>query len=221
MKALNAVGASMYLAEIRSLVDSLLDRITSIEVARPKWLANTQLAAEQAAGPVTTWAPEKFNAAINAAVAEQGVVFGAFEPMLAAWARLSLLLFPLSGKHELGQWRDERGNILRTLLDVPNNSLLANRSFRNSWMHFDERLDRAYLEGWLGNRQRFVRTADVASALKVTVRVIDIEGLAFHYRNEAGGLENVSLADMKSCITAIEQDPKSVGPRIVKLFPSE
>jgi hypothetical protein len=49
--------------------------------------------------------------------------------------------------------------------------------FRDSWMHFDERLDSAFLERWLGNRQ-FTETAGVQPAVKHSIRVIDVEGLA-------------------------------------------
>lgn len=58
------------------------------------------------------------------------------ESLLTAWSRASLILYPTAG-------RDNRGVILRERLDVDENHPLSERGLRNSWMHFDERLESA------------------------------------------------------------------------------
>jgi hypothetical protein len=78
-------------------------------------------------------------------------------------------------------------------------------------MHFDERLDRAFVDGWLGNRQQFVSSASVAQATKQSVRVIDIGGLTFHYRTRDGKQETVSIQDMESCLQSIVGSLNSVA----------
>ena len=86
-------------------------------------------------------------------------------------------------------------------------------------MHFDVRMDQAVIEGRLGNRQQFVKTASVAIAVEHSLRVIDIEALTFHYRTREGTPENVSIDEMLTCLQQVKVGLTSAGPRIV-LLPS-
>ena len=217
MKAINSVGASMYISEVRDLLDSLLYRLETIDSAQREWLQHTADATAEAKRQAGNFSHRAFAESLNKSTAQQSHVFDAFESLLAAWARLSLLLHPVGAK---AQWRQERGRLLRAVLLMPDNTLLADRSFRDSWMHFDERLDQAYANGWLGNRQQFVRTSSVATAIQVSVRVIDIEGLAFHFRTDAGAMASVQLADIRTCLALVEQGLQDIGPRIMRHFPA-
>lgn len=107
--------------------------------------------------------------------------------------------------------------MLCELFAVPPSSLLGDRAFRDSWMHFDERMDQAALAGRLGNRQQFVRTAGVPSAVERSVRVIDVEGLVFHYRTKAGTLGHVEVAAIRRVLEHLENETSSVGARIMRL----
>jgi hypothetical protein len=209
LKELDRVGASLYISEVRELIDALLHRIDKIERARQEWLIYNDVATSQTASRPAAFSYNLFSEALNRATAQHTVLFDEFEGLLAAWARLSLLFHP--------QWRQTRGKILRSLLDLTDDSLLANRSFRDSWMHFDERLDNAYQDGWLGNRQQFVRTIDVSVAIRHSVRVIDIEGLAFHYRDKELKQNHVTLAEMKTLLLSLQKHLETVGPKIMTL----
>jgi hypothetical protein len=103
------------------------------------------------------------------------------------------------------------------VLDIRAGTLLERRSFRDSWMHFDERMDRAFLEGRLHNRQQFTLSAGVAGAVRLGVRVIDVERLVYHYRDDIGALENVSVQDLKECLLQLEQKLTGYGDRLMKL----
>jgi hypothetical protein len=207
----------MYLSEIRELVDGLLYHVNELEVARDKWLENERVADAEAKARPHEFSVERFNEALHQAGYQQATIFGVLEGMLAAWARLSLLLYPVRGKGAEGQWRLERGRILREVLDLPAGTLLERRSFRDSWMHFDERMDRAIIEGRLHNRQQFTLSAGVPSAVTLGVRVIDVEGLVYHYRDEAGTVESVSIHDMKACLLQLKQRLTGYGDRLMKL----
>ncbi|MGH9887221.1 MAG: hypothetical protein ACREBE_16965, partial [bacterium] len=104
---------------------------------------------------------------------------------------------------------------------LPADTLLADRSFRDSWMHFDERLDSAFVGGWLGNRQQFVRTASVSRAVKHSVRVIDVEALAFHYRDRDGAQRSVTIDQINQCLDQLSTNLVGdvVGRRILASLP--
>jgi hypothetical protein len=208
----------MFVSEIRNLVDSLLFQIERLEQAQAEWLAESAAAARHATATDGEFPHALFSEALNGAMRAQGATFALFESLLAAWARLSLLIHPIEGKGEMASWRAERGRILRGALNLGEQTLLANRSFRDSWMHFDERLDQAFLDGWLGNLQQFVRSAQVTVAVQNSVRVIDVESLTFHYRTRNGAQESVSIADVKACVLDVERGLQGVGPRITALL---
>lgn len=208
----------MYVSEVRDLVDALLYRFDSIESARAVWLQYETVATIQATNPIDDFSHEAFSSALNSTRTQQTVIFDAFEALLAAWARLSLLFYPIGSSGDLGEWRKKRGELLRVAMSVPAGSLLSNRSFRDSWMHFDERLDQAYLDGWLGNRQQFVKTAGVPTAIKHSVRVVDIQALKFHYRSKNGETESVSLVQMRDCLSQVQGGLMEAGSKIMQLF---
>lgn len=213
---LDVVGAMMYLAEVRALADSILFRTESIEKASAIWMHHQGVASAQVVASNDEWSAESFNGALRVSAGQQSVLFDDFEAVLAAWARLSLLLHPVPGG-PLSKWREERGRILRELVQLDDSSLLSDRSFRDSWMHFDERLDNAYLEKWLGNRQQFVRSTDVASAIEHSIRVIDVEARAYHYRDRTGNKKHVPLQAMKECVQAVVTGLSTAKDRLGKL----
>lgn len=127
---------------------------------------------------------------------------------------------PIAGNDALSPWRIERGDKLRQVLQLPGDTLLASRDFRDSWMYFDERMDQAVVEGWLGNRQQIVKSSGVAGAIRHSVRVIDIEELAFHYRARSGTQKHVTIGQMESCLQLVNAGLKDVGTSIVRLLPA-
>jgi hypothetical protein len=105
-----------------------------------------------------------------------------------AWGSVIVAAITGRRKHRAVRDRGITNAEAKALFGLSGGSLLENRRFRDSWMHVDERLDSAFLERWLGNRQQFTETAGVQAAVKHSIRVIDVEGLAtgYHYRGKDG-----------------------------------
>jgi hypothetical protein len=105
-----------------------------------------------------------------------------------AWGSVIVAAITSRRKHRAVRDRGITNAEAKALFGLSGGSLLENRRFRDSWMHVDERLDSAFLERWLGNRQQFTETAGVQAAVKHSIRVIDVEGLAtgYHYRGKDG-----------------------------------
>jgi hypothetical protein len=220
LRTFDRIAGSMYLSEVRDLLDSTLFRIQAMEKAQAAWVENDKVASAQIAAAADDFSLDAFNQALRGTSVQNRELFDALESFFAAWARLSLLFYPVRTKGEVGGWRKTRGQQLRALFDLPEESLLSNRDFRDSWMHFDERLDQAWLGHWLGNRQQFVRSAIVPTAIDHSVRVIDVEGLVFHYRTEGGALASITVSELKSFLQTLESELPNVGPRIVRSLPA-
>jgi hypothetical protein len=204
LRPLDRVGASMFLTEAINLSHYILYLIQEAEDARGEWLENDTIAASHARASDKDFSHSIFMQAGQNTVSAQGKVFEVFEATCAAWARLSLLFFPLEGRSKgksvHDSWRLGRGMALQRILALDPTSLLADRDFRDSWMHFDERMDLAFQQRWLGNRQQFTRTSGVEAAAARSIRVFDMELLEFHYRTKDGKRERVLLSALKGCI---------------------
>ncbi len=75
-------------------------------------------------------------------------IWYSIQALLAATANISKLLWP-TGPRRPEARLPERGNDLRTNLDVPEISPLESREFRNHFEHFDERI-----EDWATDTER-------------------------------------------------------------------
>lgn len=156
--ALTPLQRAPYMMEVHELAGTLLRRLTELEAVSEIWKQMDDSVDEQLAQPQTL-AVDSLVVVTRAKVAEQTKFFDLLEAFLAAWARLSLLLFPNKGDTATLTQRNERAEALQQVLDVPATSPLADRELRNAWMHFDERLDEAIVLKTYENRHRFVRSA--------------------------------------------------------------
>jgi hypothetical protein len=79
---------------------------------------------------------------LNGAVAARNVdeIFRSLQSFLVAAANISKIFFPARDRYE------KRGEYLRNLLSIDENSQLAKRYARDFFEHFDERLDNWYEE---------------------------------------------------------------------------
>jgi hypothetical protein len=138
------------------------------------------------------------------------------EAFLAAWARLSLLFLPTQ---TAGKEGENRGDVLQLILDVDvSTSPLADRVLRNAWMHFDERLDQAVRAGTWGSRHRFVRSSEGQKAATLAVRVIEMDTLRVHYRDEKGNFHSTDLRALRSHLLSIEANRSSALQRFRELY---
>lgn len=107
-------------------------------------------------------------------------LFHGLEAFLAAWSRVSLLVFP-TGRS--GSFAQRRGALLREVLELTpvDAAALGDRELRDAWMHFDERLDAAmHGETLLPERHRFT-VSSARPPSDRSLRVIEIDTLCVHY----------------------------------------
>jgi hypothetical protein len=114
-----------------------------------------------------------------------------------------LLLFPLAGNEKTSEFRKSRGEGLRKVLGVGNDSPLADRELRDSWMHFDERLDAAVSSGKFGNRHGFVRSERVEDYVDNTLRLVEVDRLVVHFRSREGKAQAVNILGARDELLAI------------------
>jgi hypothetical protein len=74
-------------------------------------------------------------------------VWGSIQSILVAAGNVSKILWPQYKKHK------SRGEELRRLLNIENDNILSNRSFRNHFEHYDDRV-----EEWFSQRPPAVYT---------------------------------------------------------------
>lgn len=182
-----------YDLELRDTIDSALYRLDELAGACGKCLElDDQIRATRTIDPQTFYEKTR----------QQTHVFDSLEAFLAAWARVSLLLFP-TGKAEFTK---RRGRTLRRILGVQDTSILGNRALRDSWMHFDERLDQGVSGEGVGGRQLFVRSTELTDNKKRTfLRVVEIDTQVVHYRDRKGQRRSVSLADLRGALVDLER----------------
>jgi hypothetical protein len=188
-----------FLKEVREVTGTLLFHLDTLQRASTNWLQATAVA--NAVAPDGD--REQLAGALDQQVDEQTRLFDALEAFLASWARLSLLIFPLSGNDEVTEFRKARGEGLRKLLGVTNESALADRELRDSWMHFDERLDAAVSAGKFGNRHSFVRSERVGDYLENTLRLVEVDKLVVHFRSRDGKSRSVDIPGARKELLAI------------------
>jgi hypothetical protein len=75
---------------------------------------------------------------------------------------------------------------LQAILKVDDQHPLADRELRNSWMHFDERLDAAIVGKTYGDRHRFVQSSKASEFVGKTLRLMEIDTLMVRYRKQDG-----------------------------------
>ncbi len=187
-----------FLKEVREVTGTLLFHLSTLQGASLNWLRATTAAN----GVPPSGDPARLAVALGEQVDEQTKLFDALEAFLASWARLSLLLFPLSGGGA-SEFRQARGEGLRRLLGVTDGSALADRELRDSWMHFDERLDAAVSGGTFGNRHSCVRSERVQDYIDNTLRIVEVDRLVVHFRSREGESRSVDLHAVRDELLAI------------------
>lgn len=192
-----------YVSEIVDLAASLLHRLDKLEALA----AAQQKAAGEADAEVAKaldYDPAAFNLSVSAQVANQGELFEWTEAFLTAWARLSMLFFPVNGQNgDARKFRKERAAKMCEIFGVDENSPLADRDLRNAWIHFDERLDEAISGGKFGSRQAFVHSWQVKGMRNAAMRLIVVDTLDVHLRTRDGKTASVNLPSLRKPLNAL------------------
>ena len=206
---LTYVEVGLYLNELRESVDGALFHYSKLEAFAADWLRTHQAAIAAA----REWRPtastrQTYTENLGASGKIQAHTFDGLESFLAAFARVSLLIFPQrkrKGENE-EEWafRRKRGATLRKLLRLTRSSPLANRTLRDSWMHFDERLDRVVREGKATNRQKFTTSSEASAHIEHTPRVVAMDTLTLYLHDQTGKPQRVELSELKTALLAVE-----------------
>lgn len=214
------VALQAYLSEIRDLASSVLYRLRQLDAASGRWEA-ARADADSALGVrAREYRREEHADALSRLTSEHREVFDELEALLAAWARLSLLLNPQKGKGEAGVFALARGHVLRAVLAVSEQSPLLDRDLRNSWMHFDERLDTVIRStGRWGNRHRFIHSSDHASDQGSSIRLIEVDTLRVTYPDEKGDRKTAKLRDLEPVLLGLVNELTNASERFRMLFP--
>lgn len=196
-----------YLLETREIVELMLGRFAEIRELSKRWVGlkdseDDQLGRFEAGERLdddtwreTLWARGDF----------QAKYFSALEAFLAGWARLSLLLFPVGGKDQDAEFRENRGSALRDALRVDGGSVLEDRGPRDAWMHFDERLDRAIVAGTFSERHRFLRSNEAKEFVASTLVLLEVDALIVHYPDRSGARALLKLADLEKELITVRK----------------
>lgn len=205
--ALTNPQLATYLLEVREVVQLMLGRFDEILSISERWAEakesqDKQLADWQAGAGFdddtwrkTMWIRGKY----------QEKYFNAVEGFLAGWARLSLLLFPIEGQDSLVAFRLERGRRIRETLGVVPDSILADRELRDSWMHFDERLDRAIAEGTFVERHQFLRSSEAGPFTDKTVALLEVDSLVVRYSTRRGQQAAMDLRVLRRALIDVRE----------------
>jgi hypothetical protein len=131
-------------------------------------------------------------------------VYWDLDHFLAIWSRVSLLVAPAPrGKGLHAAAAKERGRCLRCLLGLRANDPITRRQVRDSWMHFDERMDRALAAGSFGVAQAFCRSSDVKARRSTTLRLLNLETLTLHVRSVNDSFVTVRLTSMRKSLEGL------------------
>lgn len=174
--------------ELRDTVDACLYQLDVLTQQAAEWVASGEI--------WTEGGDELAKMARN-----QQRIFDAVESFLAAYARTSLILFPISDRGFTG----ERGRAIRERIGIDESSPLADRDFRDSWMHHDERLDTALESGTGASGQRFALSAEITAEMTSTfLRVFAVDTLEVHYRKRDGSKGVAKLSELRAALEDLD-----------------
>ncbi len=180
-----------YGIELRNAIDAALYRLMQLNRLASEWLAVSEawkLAPHDEGPSVAPWGPL------------QAETFDEIDGFLAAFVRVSLLVFP---DGDAG-FTATRGEALRAATGVSADSPFNDREFRDSWLHHDERLDHAVEHGLGHAGQRFTVAVDVTDKMKAAhLRIIEMDTQVVHYRDGAGEYREASLRAMGDALRTL------------------
>jgi hypothetical protein len=184
-----------FLAELSSTSSAALYRFSLLEQAAGEWLRLRDRLARE--GRLTI--DDR-----GAQLQEQTRIFEALEAFLAAWTRVSLILFPASRSSTARR----RAKALRAAMGMTQASPLTERSLRDGWIHFDERLDKAGTTIEAGACRPFVHSSEVTETRKrLCVRIVEVNTLIVWCHDRWG---RPVPTDLRRLIKGLRE----LGPRI-------
>ncbi|MGH7670386.1 MAG: hypothetical protein ACRENQ_12930 [Gemmatimonadaceae bacterium] len=189
---LSKTQLASYGVELRNAVDAARYRLKQLDRLASEWLAVSEawrLAPHDEGPSLAPWGQL------------QAETFDEIDAFLAAFVRVSLLVFP---EHNTG-FAAERGVALQAVADLPPDSVLGDREFRDGWLHHDERFDYAVEHGLGHAAQRFTVAGDVSDRMKSAhLRIVEMDTRIVHYRDRTGGYRQASLRAMGDALKHLD-----------------
>lgn len=159
------------------------------------------------AGNEVVRAQDEANASRDAAdrsaqLRAQAHLFDTLESFLTAFARASLLLFPVSRS----PFAQKRGATMQQCLAQDySSSPLNDRDLRDSWMHHDERMDSAVEARRSASGQTFTRSGErIDAETDAHLRVIEADSLVIHFRDRAGAKRSRNLHEIAAALREVD-----------------
>jgi len=182
--------------ELRDTIDAALFQFNELKTA-----AKAALVAQNASRASRQLTQQLLDAQGRA----QSRTFDQLEAFLAAFSRVSLLIFPVSNT----SFTKRRAETMQRCLNIDRISIVADREFRDSWVHHDERLDRAVKNKTGRSGQAFCRSDESpASKLETFLRVIELDTLVVHYRARDGAARSANLKDAFAALKTLDRRRK-------------
>jgi hypothetical protein len=194
-----------YLIELREITGTAIYEYTRLDEAARRWCELDRQLTELALTASTEMDNDEFAAKLDNSPTQQTRIFDALSVFLAAWARVSLIIFPLGGDDDLAGFRRERGSELQRLLGLSPTSAIHNGALRDAWMHYDQHLDRAVIEGYWRTRQRFVRSSEAAMLKASALRLVEANTLVVHFRDASGAQCSASLPEIADALDDLQK----------------
>jgi hypothetical protein len=171
-----------YAIEMRDAIDAALYRFEQIEKLAVEWM--------QVYGSTPRSLPQI-----------QSHLFDEIEAFLAAFTRISYLIFPASNE----SFAQNRGKSIRRALGISETFLENERCSRDNWVHHDERIDQGVSEGKVRSNQLFKYSTEITDEiLNGSLRVLEVDTLRFHSQTRYGGRYASDLKELKSLLLQID-----------------
>jgi hypothetical protein len=186
-----------YLLELREVCDAAAVQLLNLREAAADWVRERRASAANRASAVGNQAAI---AALGRAVGRQTTAFDSADAFLMNWARASYLVHPVSTRDPFTK---ERGETMRSKLKITG-PFLDDRDLRNSWVHFDERLDEAMKTGRFRYRHRFSMARDVTPAIiEGALRLLEMDTLVMHYHLQNGQPAQANIMVLGSALNVV------------------
>lgn len=208
--------------EVRELADSVLYRLERLEASAARWGSARETAEAGARARREQYDRDAFHGAIAMMADQQREIFDDLELLLSTWARLSLLLSPTDGKSEASVFARDRGTLLRELLQIDSDSPLLGRDLRNSWMHFDERLDAIIRRtGTWGNRHQFIHSSERIPDRNNGLRIVEVDTLVITFPDHKGVYKSTSLRELRPLLESMPEQIRKANEEFARRFPRD
>jgi hypothetical protein len=188
--------------ELREVGESCRFHLAQLTRAAERWSRARATAAGEASEQ-RHFDHNRFTEVLHRQGEQQTLAFDALESALATWARASMIIYPVETGGEPSAFRRNRGAHIRALLRLGSANIIGDRELRDSWVHFDERLDQVVQQGRWGNRHQFTTQAEIEAGKAKGIRLFALDTLTIYYLRRTGQRSSQTIASMQASLDEI------------------